>query len=206
MGLHGLLQGYFYLLSFIAPYFVCLGFGAWFGNKLVAVLMIMLHLHFCNGSSGQTITAVLLVCCYITAFNNVRFKVFTKVTMKNVVFWDVSSCRRSTRRYIPEDELLHSFQSVCTFVPCIAIILTEIESCRWQTCWIEGTVLYLWMTFRAYPFPQPQTSYGHISLGKESAFWSRPQTVRTVGLVSCSSGEHNRWLSLPSAWTSPRRL
>jgi hypothetical protein len=45
----------------------------------------------------------------------VKFEVFTPVTMKNGVFWDVVPCRssetslhtRSTRRHIPEDGILH---------------------------------------------------------------------------------------------------
>jgi hypothetical protein len=53
----------------------------------------------------------------------VRFEVFTAVTMKNAVFWDVALCRsselnrcfrgtsvqftRSTRHHIPEDGILH---------------------------------------------------------------------------------------------------
>jgi hypothetical protein len=52
---------------------------------------------------------------------NVRFEVFTAVTMKNAVFWDVAPCRSgenrrfggpsvriSTWRYIPEDGILQN--------------------------------------------------------------------------------------------------
>jgi hypothetical protein len=53
--------------------------------------------------------------------NDVRFEVFTAVTMKNVVFWDVALCRSrgsrrfggthglpgSTQHHIPEDDILH---------------------------------------------------------------------------------------------------
>jgi hypothetical protein len=35
----------------------------------------------------------------------VRFEVFTAVTMKNGVFWDVMPC--GSRRNIPEDTILH---------------------------------------------------------------------------------------------------
>jgi hypothetical protein len=42
-----------------------------------------------------------------------RFDVFTAVSMKNAVFWDVAPCRYcvnkiSTRRHIPEDGILHA--------------------------------------------------------------------------------------------------
>jgi hypothetical protein len=43
----------------------------------------------------------------------VKFEVFTAVTMKNAIFWDVTppgSCKthtRATRRDIPEDAILH---------------------------------------------------------------------------------------------------
>jgi hypothetical protein len=37
---------------------------------------------------------------------NVRFEVFTVVTMKNGVFWNVLT--RATRRNIPEDAILHT--------------------------------------------------------------------------------------------------
>jgi hypothetical protein len=56
---------------------------------------------------------------------HMRFEIFTAVTMKNVVFWDVAPCRacvnrrfggrssetsvyaRSTRPHIPKDDILH---------------------------------------------------------------------------------------------------
>jgi hypothetical protein len=52
----------------------------------------------------------------------VKIEVFTAVTMKNVVFWDVAQCTscvnkrfrgasvhtRSTRHHIPEDDILHN--------------------------------------------------------------------------------------------------
>jgi hypothetical protein len=58
-------------------------------------------------------------------FKYVRFEVFTAVTMKNAVFYDVAQCRscvnrrfrltsvqtRSTRRHIPEDDILQYLNS-----------------------------------------------------------------------------------------------
>jgi hypothetical protein len=48
--------------------------------------------------------------CMIFTFL-VRFEVFTEVTMKNGVFWDVMPCghTRATRRNFPEDTILHCF-------------------------------------------------------------------------------------------------
>jgi hypothetical protein len=39
---------------------------------------------------------------------NVRFEVFTAVTMKNAILWDVVPCR-STRCHIPEDSILQVY-------------------------------------------------------------------------------------------------
>jgi hypothetical protein len=65
--------------------------------------------------------SVILICQHLS---QVGFEVFTAVTMKNAVFWDVVPCRscelnrrssetlvqftRSTWRHIPEDDLLLS--------------------------------------------------------------------------------------------------
>jgi hypothetical protein len=52
----------------------------------------------CKCGEGGNIKRILL-----------RFEVFTAVTMKNDVFWDVTpcgSCTRATQRNIPEDSIL----------------------------------------------------------------------------------------------------
>jgi hypothetical protein len=58
----------------------------------------------------------LIFCCCETSVNFVRFEVFTAVTMKNAVFWEVAPCRsgvrtRSTLRHIPENGILYQLTS-----------------------------------------------------------------------------------------------
>jgi hypothetical protein len=45
-------------------------------------------------------------------YNTARFEVFTAVTMKNGVFWDVT---RATRRNIPEDTILQNTANSSTY-------------------------------------------------------------------------------------------
>jgi hypothetical protein len=50
---------------------------------------------------------------YNSSYSYVRLEVFTAVTMKNGVFWDVLT--RATWRNIPEDTILHSYSYIQKF-------------------------------------------------------------------------------------------
>jgi hypothetical protein len=63
-----------------------------------SVFLKMKRTDRCGLDIMHSFLAIMLICLDKTKTNNVRLKVFTAVTMKNVIFWDVTSCGSCANR------------------------------------------------------------------------------------------------------------